>query len=192
MFQTFAAFVFDDGASLLEGDRRRSPPGNWSPARMNHFNFPGILSRQRRRRQTACRRWQKARHWHPITFATDPRHLLQQPGISVRGQIFAMAGRLPGRHWRPGPKNLPTLPDKSISPLASAAIHPMADLATELRGINGTFGEDARRPPDRRLYPGLSGRRLGPQSYLHDQTLPGGGLKDGEIFSLWQRASLPR
>ncbi len=45
MFQTFAAFVQDDGSSLLEGDIRQSAPGKMVvDLLMNHFNFPGIAA----------------------------------------------------------------------------------------------------------------------------------------------------
>ena len=43
LFQTFAAFVRDGGASLLDGEIGRSAPGRLVLDRqMNHFNFPGI------------------------------------------------------------------------------------------------------------------------------------------------------
>jgi beta-glucosidase len=184
MFQTFAAFVFDDGASLLEGDIAQSPAGQLVTEKlMNHFNFPGILepahaAEWQNRMQALA---EQTRLGIPITFATDPR---------VRVGKFSQ--------W-PEPIGLAAIGDPAMveefADIARqeylaigirVAIHPMADLATEPRWarINGTFGEDADLAA--RLIAayirGFQGEQLGPHSVAcMTKHFPGGGpQKDGE------------
>ncbi|MCB0130736.1 MAG: hypothetical protein KDD78_07800, partial [Caldilineaceae bacterium] len=93
LFQTFAAFVRDDGASLLEGDTGESAPGRMVlDKQMNHFNFPAI------RAPRLAAEWQNrmqllaegTRLGIPITFVTDPRHAFSNnPAVSERGGQFS-------------------------------------------------------------------------------------------------------
>ncbi len=194
MFQTFAAFVFDDGSSLLQGDVGDSPTGKWVTEQLiNHFNFPAIL-------EPAV-----AAEWHnriqalaegtrlgiPITFATDPRHAFSNnPATSVRVGKFSQ--------W-PEPIGLAAIGDPDVveefADIARqeylaigirVAIHPMADLATEPRWarINGTFGEDAELAArlTAAYIRGFQGEQVGPHSVAcMTKHFPGGGpQKDGE------------
>ncbi|MCL4858105.1 MAG: glycoside hydrolase family 3 C-terminal domain-containing protein [Caldilineaceae bacterium] len=194
MFQTFAAFVFDDGASLLEGEVGESPAGQLVTGKlMNHFNFPGILE------PSNAAEWQNrmqalaegTRLGIPITFATDPRHAFSNnPATSVRVGKFSQ--------W-PEPIGLAAIGDPAVTEEFAdiarqeylaigirVAIHPMADLATEPRWarINGAFGEDAALAArlTAAYIRGFQGERLGPQSVAcMTKHFPGGGpQKDGE------------
>ena len=194
MFQTFAAFVFDDGASLLDGEVGESPAGQLVTGKlMNHFNFPGILE------PSNAAEWQnrmqalaeETRLGIPITFATDPRHAFSNnPATSVRVGKFSQ--------W-PEPIGLAAIGDPAVTEEFAdiarqeylaigirVAIHPMADLATEPRWarINGAFGEDAALAArlTAAYIRGFQGDRLGPQSVAcMTKHFPGGGpQKDGE------------
>jgi beta-glucosidase len=194
MFQTFAAFVFDDGASLLDGDIAQSPAGQLVPQQlMNHFNFPGIVepanaAEWQNRMQALA---ESTRLGIPITFATDPRHAFSNnPATSVRVGKFSQ--------W-PEPIGLAAIGDPAVveefADIARqeylaigirVAIHPMADLATEPRWarINGTFGEDAALAArlTAAYIRGFQGEQLGPHSVAcMTKHFPGGGpQKDGE------------
>lgn len=194
MFQTFAAFVFDDGSSLLEGEIGASPAGQLVTGKlMSHFNFPGILE------PAVAAEWQNrmqalaegTRLGIPITFATDPRHAFSNnPATSVRVGKFSQ--------W-PEPIGLAAIGDPAVTGEFAdiarqeylaigirVAIHPMADLATEPRWarINGTFGEDAALAArlTAAYIRGFQGEQLGPQSVAcMTKHFPGGGpQKDGE------------
>lgn len=194
MFQTFAAFVFDDGASLLQGDVAESPVGEMVTGKlMNHFNFPAIQE------PANAAEWQNrmqalaegTRLGIPITFATDPRHAFSSnPATSVRSGNFSK--------W-PEPIGLAAIGDPDVvqkfADIARqeylaigirVAIHPMADLATEPRWarINGTFGEDAALAArlTAAYIRGFQGEQLGPHSVAcMTKHFPGGGpQKDGE------------
>lgn len=194
MFQTFAAFVFDDGASLLQGEIGESPAGQWvSEKLMNHFNFPGILepavaAEWHNRMQALA---ESTRLGIPITFATDPRHAFSNhPATSVRAGKFSQ--------W-PEPIGLAAIGDPAVvqefADIARqeylaigirVAIHLMADLATEPRWarINGTFGEDDELAVQltAAYIRGFQGEQLGPHSVAcMTKHFPGGGpQKDGE------------
>jgi beta-glucosidase len=194
MFQTFAAFVFDDGASLLEGDIAASPSGQMVTEKlMNHFNFPGIVdpahaAEWQNRMQALA---ESTRLGIPITFATDPRHAFSNnPATSVRVGKFSQ--------W-PEPIGLAAIGDPAVTEEFAdiarqeylavgirVAIHPMADLATEPRWarINGTFGEDAEVAArlTAAYIRGFQGEQLGPHSVAcMTKHFPGGGpQKDGE------------
>lgn len=194
MFQTFAAFVFDDGASLLEGDLAASPAGQMvSEKLMNHFNFPAIsdpakAAEWQNRMQALA---ESTRLGIPITFATDPRHAFStNPATSVATGKFSQ--------W-PEPIGLAAIGDPALAEEFAdiarqeylavgirVAIHPMADLATEPRWarINGTFGEDAALAArmTAAYIRGFQGEQLGPQSVAcMTKHFPGGGpQKDGE------------
>ncbi|MEM7033733.1 MAG: glycoside hydrolase family 3 N-terminal domain-containing protein [Chloroflexota bacterium] len=194
MFQTFAAFVFDGGASLLEGDISQSMPGQMViDQQMNHFNFPNITETRmaaewQNRMQSLA---EETRLGIPITFATDPRHAFSNnPAVSARNGKFSQ--------W-PEPIGLAATADSALVEAFAdiarqeylaigirVAIHPMADLATEPRWgrINGTFGEDAELAGEliKAYIRGFQGDELGRQSVAcMTKHFPGGGpQKDGE------------
>jgi len=194
MFQTFAAFVFDDGSSLLQGEVGASQAGQLVTEKlMNHFNFPAIadpaMAAEWQNRMQALA--EQTRLGIPITFATDPRHAFSNnPAVSARGGQFSK--------W-PEPIGLAATDDAALverfADIARqeylaigirVAIHPMADLATEPRWarINGTFGEDAELASRMitAYIRGFQGKELGPQSVAcMTKHFPGGGpQKDGE------------
>ncbi|MEM7125117.1 MAG: glycoside hydrolase family 3 N-terminal domain-containing protein [Chloroflexota bacterium] len=194
MFQTFAAHVFDGGASLLEGELSQSEPGKMVVnQQMNHFNFPNIAdTRMAAEWQNQMQKLaEESRLGIPITFATDPRHAFStNPAVSARGGGFSK--------W-PEPIGLAATNDvdlvgkfaemarqEYIALGIRVAIHPMADLATEPRWgrINGTFGEDAELAGKliKTYIRGFQGEEVGPQSVLcMTKHFPGGGpQKDGD------------
>ena len=194
MFQTFAAFVRDGGASLLDGDISQSAPGRMVlDQQMNHFNFPGITEPR------LAAEWQNqmqllaegTRLGIPITFATDPRHAFSNnPAVSERGGKFSQWPEPIGLAATADPALVEAFADIARQEYLAigirVAIHPMADLATEPRWarINGTFGEDAELA-GRMIVAyirGFQGEQLGPQSVAcMTKHFPGGGpQKDGE------------
>lgn len=194
MFQTFAAFVRDGGASLLEGDIRESAPGKMVLDQlMNHFNFPGITEPQ------LAAEWQNrmqllaesTRLGIPITFATDPRHAFSNnPAVSERGGKFSKWPEPIGLAATNDPELVERFTDIARQEYLAigirVAIHPMADLATEPRWgrINGTFGEDAELAGRmvKNYIRGFQGEQIGSQSVAcMTKHFPGGGpQKDGE------------
>jgi beta-glucosidase len=194
MFQTFAAFVFDDGASLLAGEIGESPAGQMVTDKlMSHFNFPAIsepanAAEWQNRMQALA---EQTRLGTPITFVSDPRHAFStNPATSVRVGKFSQ--------W-PEPIGLAAIGDPAVAEEFAdiarqeylaigirVALHPMADLATEPRWarINGTFGEDAALAASltAAYIRGFQGEQLGPQSVAcMTKHFPGGGpQKDGE------------
>ncbi len=194
MFQTFAAHVFDGGASLLEGDIGQSAPGKMVvEQRMSHFNFPNFAATrlaaewQNRMQQLA----ESTRLGIPITFATDPRHAFSNnPAVSAMGGKFSKWPEPIGLAATDDPALVEHFADiarqEYIAIGIRVAIHPMADLATEPRWarINGTFGEDAALASRMiaAYIRGFQGEQLGPQSVAcMTKHFPGGGpQKDGE------------
>ncbi|MEZ4662639.1 MAG: glycoside hydrolase family 3 N-terminal domain-containing protein [Caldilineaceae bacterium] len=194
MFQTFAAHVFDGGASLLEGDIGQSAPGKMVvEQRMNHFNFPNFAATrlaaewQNRMQQLA----ESTRLGIPITFATDPRHAFSNnPAVSARGGQFSKWPEPIGLAATNDPDLVERFADIARQEYLAigirVAIHPMADLATEPRWgrINGTFGEDAELASRMisAYIRGFQGEQLGPHSVAcMTKHFPGGGpQKDGE------------
>ncbi|MEZ4707836.1 MAG: glycoside hydrolase family 3 protein [Caldilineaceae bacterium] len=194
MFQTFAAHVFDGGASLLEGDISQSAPGQMVvKQQMNHFNFPNFAETrlaaewQNRMQELA----ESTRLGIPITFATDPRHAFSNnPAVSARGGRFSKWPEPIGLAATDDPALVERFADIARQEYLAigirVAIHPMADLATEPRWgrINGTFGEDAELASRMisAYIRGFQGEELGPQSVAcMTKHFPGGGpQKDGE------------
>jgi beta-glucosidase len=194
MFQTFAAFVRDGGASLLDGDISQSAPGRMVlEHKMNHFNFPGITEPR------LAAEWQNqmqllaesTRLGIPITFATDPRHAFSNnPAVSERGGKFSKWPEPIGLAATGDPELVQAFADIARQEYLAigirVAIHPMADLATEPRWarINGTFGQDAELAGRmiKAYIRGFQGKQLGPQSVAcMTKHFPGGGpQKDGE------------
>jgi beta-glucosidase len=194
MFQTFAAFVFDDGASLLQGEVAESPAGEMVTGKlMSHFNFPAILepgnaAEWQNRMQTLA---ESTRLGIPITFATDPRHAFSNnPATSVRSGKFSKWPEPIGLAAIGDPEGVQAFADIARQEYLAigirVAIHPMADLATEPRWprINGTFGEDAALAArlTAAYIRGFQGGQLGVQSVAcMTKHFPGGGpQKDGE------------
>ena len=194
MFQTFAAFVFDGGASLLQDDMSQTQAGIMVTQQLiNHLNYPGITEPRlaatwHNRMQTLA---EGTRLGIPITFVSDPRHAFSNnPAVSAHGGKFSK--------W-PEPIGLAATGDVDLvaefGDIARqeyraigirVAIHPMADLATEPRWarINGTFGEDADLSArmTTAYIRGFQGEQFGPQSVAcMTKHFPGGGpQKDGE------------
>ena len=194
LFQTFAAFVRDDGASLLEGDIGESAPGRMVlDQQLNHFNFPAISAPR------LAAEWQNrmqllaegTRLGIPITFVTDPRHAFSHnPAVSERGGQFSQWPEPIGLAATGDPALVHAFADIARQEYLAigirVALHPMADLATEPRWarINGTFGEDAELAGRMvaAYIRGFQGEQLGPQSVAcMTKHFPGGGpQKDGE------------
>ena len=127
----------------------------------------------------------------PITFSTDPRHsFTMNPGAHMATEAFSQ--------W-PEPPGLAAIGDEQLveqfADIARqeylavglrAALHPMADLATEPRWarVNGAFGEDNQMAArlTAAYIRGFQGRQLGPRSVAcMTKHFPGGGpQKDGE------------
>ena len=194
MFQTFAAFVMDDGSKLLSEDVRLTPAGQMvTSLHINHLNYPGIVE------PGAAAEWhnrmqalaENTRLGIPVTFVSDPRHAFStNPAVSARVGKFSQ--------W-PEPIGLAAIADEKLAQEFAdiarqeylaigirVALHPMADLATEPRWarINGTFGEDAALASRmvKAYIRGFQGEQLGPQSVAcMTKHFPGGGpQKDGE------------
>ena len=194
MFQTFAAFVRDGGASLLEGDIRQSATGKMVlEKQITHLNFPGIgeprLAAEWQNRMQLLA--EGTRLGIPITFATDPRHAFSNnPAVSERGGKFSKWPEPIGLAATNDPDLVERFADIARQEYLAigirVAIHPMADLATEPRWarINGTFGEDAELAGRmiKAYIRGFQGEQLGPQSVAcMTKHFPGGGpQKDGE------------
>ncbi len=177
-------------------------PGPMSPVettrmvltrKMNHFN----MTRAGKARETALwyNRLQKlaerSRLGIPVTISSDPRHAFSNnPATSMGTEAFSQ--------W-PEPIGLAATRDEALvqqfGDIARqeylalgirAALHPMADLATEPRWarINGTFGEDAQLSARMvaAYIRGFQGETLGKDSVAcMTKHFPGGGpQKDGE------------
>jgi beta-glucosidase len=194
MFQTFAAFVMDDGSSLLSDDMAQTPPGQMvTHLLMSHFNFPAIseprLAAEWQNRMQALA--ENTRVGIPITFATDPRHAFDSnPATSMRGGQFSKWPEPVGLAATGDPALVADFADIARQEYLAigirVAIHPMADLATEPRWarINGTFGEDAELAARMvgAYIGGFQGDQLGPLSVAcMTKHFPGGGpQKDGD------------
>ena len=160
---------------------------------ISHFNLVGSASAEKiaawtnQLQELAA----SARLGIPITFSSDPRHsFTMNPGAHMSTPAFS--------HWPEAP-GLAAIGDEDLveqfADIARqeylavglrAALHPMADLATEPRWarVNGTFGEDNELAA--RLVAayirGFQGAELGPASVAcMTKHFPGGGpQKDGE------------
>lgn len=121
----------------------------------------------------------------PVTVSTDPRHsVANNPGAGVWMEAFS--------HW-PDPMGLAATRDAALvqqfGDIARqeytaigirAALHPMADLATEPRWgrMSGTFGEDAQLSKEltAAYIRGFQGEKIGPDSVsCMVKHFPGGG-----------------
>ncbi len=160
---------------------------------INHFNVhqaapPRQMAEWVNRLQKLAER---TRLGIPVTLSTDPRHAYSHnPGASFVAGHFSQ--------W-PEPIGLAAIGDEDlvrtfgdmarqeyIAVGIRAALHPMADLATEPRWarMNGTFGEDAQLAArlTAAYIRGFQGETLGPESVAcMTKHFPGGGpQKDGE------------
>lgn len=194
MFQTMI-MVNPDG-TLFEGQGRMGPFSTREMVvdkKLTHFNVLATPKPQ----QTAewYNRLQElaagTRLGIPVTISSDPRHAFtDNPATSFLAGDFSQ--------W-PEPLGLAATRDSALveefGDIARqeylavgirAALHPMADLATEPRWarINGTFGEDAELSARMiaAYLRGFQGENLGPQSVAcMTKHFPGGGpQKDGE------------
>lgn len=160
---------------------------------MTHFNVIGSATpAQMAEWSNALQRLAEATHLGiPVTLSTDPRHSFSDnPGVHISTECFS--------HW-PEPPGMAAIGDADlveefgniarqeyIAVGLRAALHPVADLATEPRWarINGTFGENAE--VSARLtaayIAGFQGKQLDNQSVAcMTKHFPGGGPQmDGE------------
>jgi len=193
MFQTFVGVDPDD--------ETLDTPAGFSPLsaahmlrglRMTHFNLAGIPSPRRMAEwhNRVQRMAEGERLGIPVTFSSDPRHAFTQ-----NFAVGSMTGDF--SQW-PEPIGLAATRDAALvaqfADIARqeylavgirAALHPMADLATEPRWarVNGTFGEDAELSAEL-IYAyvrGFQGETLGAHSVAcMTKHFPGGGpQKDG-------------
>ena len=193
MFQPMT-FISPDGA--FDADMRffgRSSLGELAGKHINHFGLVGASGA----RETAA--WvnqlqalaASSRLGIPITLSSDPRHgFSSNPGAFTATPAFSQ--------W-PEPPGLAAIGDAQLveefADIARqeylalgirAALHPMADLATEPRWarVNGAFGENARLAAQltAAYIRGFQGEAIGAQSVAcMTKHFPGGGpQKDGE------------
>ncbi|MBN1313084.1 MAG: glycoside hydrolase family 3 C-terminal domain-containing protein [Anaerolineae bacterium] len=160
---------------------------------ITHFNLVGSASSEK------IARWSNAlqelaeskRPGIPITLSTDPRHSLSDnPGAHVATEAFSQWPECPGLAAIGNEDMVEEFADiarqEYIAVGLRAALHPMADLATEPRWarINGTFGEDATLAArlTAAYIRGFQGEELGKHSVAcMTKHFPGGGpQKDGE------------
>lgn len=194
MFQTMI-MVNPDG-TLLEGMGRMGPFSTRKmilEKKLNHFN---VLATPKPR-QTAewYNRLQElaasTRLGIPVTISTDPRHAFtDNPGASFLAGDFSQWPESLGLAATGDEELVHRFGDiarqEYIAVGIRAALHPMADLATEPRWarINGTFGEDAELSARMvsAYIRGFQGETLGPESVAcMTKHFPGGGpQKDGE------------
>ncbi len=159
---------------------------------IRHFNLTSTVPSR------AMARWynqlqkmaERTRLGIPVTISSDPRHSPQQ-------NIGAAIGTRSYSQW-PDPVGLAATRDPDlvrefgdiarqeyVATGIRAALHPMADLATEPRWarISGTFGEDAELAAQMTVayIQGFQGAQLGPESVsCMVKHFPGGGpQKDG-------------
>ena len=127
----------------------------------------------------------------PITFSTDPRHsFAMNPGAHMTTQAFSDWPEAPGLAAIGDEALMEQFADiarqEYLAVGLRAALHPMADLATEPRWarVNGTFGEDNRLAArlTAAYIRGFQGAELGARSVAcMAKHFPGGGpQKDGE------------
>ena len=127
----------------------------------------------------------------PITFSTDPRHsFAMNPGAHMTTQAFSDWPEAPGLAAIGDEALVEQFADiarqEYLAVGLRAALHPMADLATEPRWarVNGTFGEDNRLAArlTAAYIRGFQGAELGARSVAcMAKHFPGGGpQKDGE------------
>ena len=160
---------------------------------MNFFNVIGVAPvREMAEWYNALQKVaEESRLGIPVTVSTDPRHMFSDNlGANFNAGEFS--------HW-PEPLGFAATRDSALveqfADIARqeyvavgirAALHPVADVATEPRWarINGTFGEDAELVGDlvAAYIRGFQGSELGPTSVsCMTKHFPGGGpQKDGE------------
>lgn len=160
---------------------------------ITHFNLVGSASADKiaawtnRLQELAVRR----RLGIPITFSSDPRHSFSMnPGAHMSTPAFSQWPESPGFAAIGDEDLVAQFADiarqEYLAVGLRAALHPMADLATEPRWarVNGTFGEDNQLAArlTAAYIRGFQGVELGPESVAcMTKHFPGGGpQKDGE------------
>ncbi len=160
---------------------------------ITHFNLVGSASAEKIAAWTNQLQERAAarRLGIPITFSSDPRHsFAMNPGAHMSTPAFSQWPEAPGLAAIGDEALVEQFADiarqEYLAVGLRAALHPMADLATEPRWarINGTFGEDnelAARLTAAYIR-GFQGAELGSQSVAcMTKHFPGGGpQKDGE------------
>ncbi|MCY3832645.1 MAG: glycoside hydrolase family 3 C-terminal domain-containing protein [Chloroflexi bacterium] len=193
MFQPMVFLPPDGSFSSEMSAFGRASLGELAGKHINHFGLAGASGA----RETAA--WvnqlqalaASSRLGIPATLSSDPRHgFSSNPGAFTATPAFSQ--------W-PEPPGLAAIGDAALveefADIARqeylalglrAALHPMADLATEPRWarVNGTFGEDAQLAAKltAAYIRGFQGAEIGPESVAcMTKHFPGGGpQKDGE------------
>ncbi len=160
---------------------------------ITHFNLVGSASAEKIAAWTNQLQKQASsrRLGIPITFSTDPRHsFAMSPGAHMTTQAFSDWPEAPGLAAIGDEALVEQFADiarqEYLAVGLRAALHPMADLATEPRWarVNGTFGEDNRLAArlTAAYIRGFQGAELGARSVAcMAKHFPGGGpQKDGE------------
>ena len=160
---------------------------------ITHFNLVGSASAEKIAAWTNQLQKQASsrRLGIPITFSTDPRHsFAMNPGAHMTTQAFSDWPEAPGLAAIGDEALVEQFADiarqEYLAVGLRAALHPMADLATEPRWarVNGTFGEDNRLAArlTAAYIRGFQGAELGARSVAcMAKHFPGGGpQKDGE------------
>ena len=160
---------------------------------ITHFNLVGSASAEKIAAWTNQLQKQASsrRLGIPITFSTDPRHSFAiNPGAHMTTQAFSDWPEAPGLAAIGDEALVEQFADiarqEYLAVGLRAALHPMADLATEPRWarVNGTFGEDNRLAArlTAAYIRGFQGAELGARSVAcMAKHFPGGGpQKDGE------------
>ena len=193
MFQPMA-FIMPDGA--FEADMSlfgRPSYRDLTGAHINHFGLAGASGA---RRMAAWVNQLQAlalssRLGVPVTISSDPRHgFSSNPGAFTATPAFSQWPEPPGLAAIGDARLVEDFADIARQEYMAlgirAALHPMADLATEPRWarVNGSFGEDARLAAEltAAYIRGFQGPALGPESVAcMTKHFPGGGpQKDGE------------
>ena len=193
LFHTMVMITPDGDLNIDAGAFGGPPIRELSGKHITHFNLVGSASAEKIAAWTNQLQELAAgkRLGIPITFSTDPRHsFAMNPGAHMTTQAFS--------DWPEAPGLAATGDEALVEQFADiarqeylavglrAALHPMADLATEPRWarVNGTFGEDNQLAArlTAAYIRGFQGAELGARSVAcMAKHFPGGGpQKDGE------------
>lgn len=193
MFQTMIMLgkdgVLDVDASAFGG----ATIGEMIDKHITHFNLIGSANPEQIATwtNTLQKLAESKRLGIPITLSTDPRHSFSDnPGVHIATEAFSQWPESPGLAAIGDEKLVEEFADiarqEYIAVGLRAALHPVADLATEPRWarINGTFGEDAELAGrlTAAYIRGFQGKELDSHSVAcMTKHFPGGGpQKDGE------------
>ena len=193
LFHTMVMITPDGDLNIDAGAFGGPPIRELSGKHITHFNLVGSASAEKIAAWTNQLQELAAgkRLGIPITFSTDPRHsFAMNPGAHMTTQAFSDWPEAPGLAAIGDEALVEQFADiarqEYLAVGLRAALHPMADLATEPRWarVNGTFGEDNRLAArlTAAYIRGFQGAELGARSVAcMAKHFPGGGpQKDGE------------